>query len=187
MIFLFPTFDYLFIYGIKGIDVGAADLIINGAINIKSGAEIKAFDENGKTVLFTDGSEIDVDAIIFAYVSLLSDVCMSLISENGRSFSIYRTGYENIRSSIRKLFGSELIDSTSEAWGLDAEGELRGCYRPSGHPGVILFPLLPCRRLNLTNSQTFFCLISFGMRPETFITPDTCQNNSCVYSGPLFF
>ena len=78
MIFLFPTFDYLFIYGIKGIDVVAADLIINGAINIKSGAEIKAFDENGKTVLFTDGSEMDVDAIIFAYVSLLSDPCISL-------------------------------------------------------------------------------------------------------------
>ena len=78
MIFLFPTFDYLFIYGIKGIDVGAADLIINGAINIKSGAEIKAFDENGKTVLFTDGSEMDVDAIIFAYVSLLSDPYISL-------------------------------------------------------------------------------------------------------------
>ena len=78
MIFLFPTFDYLFIYGIKGIDVGAADLIINGAINIKSGAEIKAFDENGKTVLFTDGSEMDVNTIIFAYVSLLSDACISL-------------------------------------------------------------------------------------------------------------
>lgn len=37
---------------------------------------------------------------------------------------------------MRKLFGDETIDRTSEAWGLDEEGELRGCYRPSGHPGV---------------------------------------------------
>lgn len=37
---------------------------------------------------------------------------------------------------MAKLFGSDVIGQTQEVWGLDGEGELRGCYRPSGHPGV---------------------------------------------------
>ncbi len=28
------------------------------------------------------------------------------------------------------------IDRTSQVWGLDEEGELKGVYRQSGHPGV---------------------------------------------------
>ena len=47
-----------------------------------------------------------------------------------------RTGYENIREVTKKTFGAEAIDMTSEVWGLDEEGELRGSYRPTGHPGV---------------------------------------------------
>ncbi|KAL5498274.1 hypothetical protein ACEPAH_2414 [Sanghuangporus vaninii] len=95
-----------------GLDVGAAELIINGAVSVKSGAEIARFDDNGTTVLFSDSSSVDVEVVIFA------------------------TGYENIRPSMEKLFGKDTIEGTSEVWGLDEEGELRGCYRPSGHPGL---------------------------------------------------
>ena len=48
----------------------------------------------------------------------------------------FSTGYENIRDTIREIFGDETMDKTSLVWGLDEEGELRGSYRPTGHPGV---------------------------------------------------
>lgn len=37
---------------------------------------------------------------------------------------------------MKRLFGDEIINQTEEVWGLDEEGELKGCYCPSGHPGV---------------------------------------------------
>lgn len=37
---------------------------------------------------------------------------------------------------MKKIFGDEVINQTQEVWGLDEEYELKGCYRPSGHPGV---------------------------------------------------
>lgn len=47
-----------------------------------------------------------------------------------------RTSYENIRDNMRALFSDSVIDQTSPVWGVDDEGEIRGCYRASGHPGV---------------------------------------------------
>lgn len=49
---------------------------------------------------------------------------------------MFSTGYKSMRDSMRKLFGDATIDRTSVVWGVDAEGELRGCYRPSGQDGV---------------------------------------------------
>ncbi|KAJ6608145.1 hypothetical protein B0H10DRAFT_2227167 [Mycena sp. CBHHK59/15] len=37
---------------------------------------------------------------------------------------------------MRGLFGDSVIDQTSVVWGVDEEGELNGCYCPSGHPGL---------------------------------------------------
>ncbi|EJC99000.1 FAD/NAD-binding domain-containing protein [Fomitiporia mediterranea MF3/22] len=91
-----------------GIDVGAADMIINCKIKIKSGVEIDRFKENG--VVFTDGSDLEADSVIFA------------------------TGYQNIRTTMRKIFGDAVIDKTCNVWGLDEEGEIRGCFRRSGYP-----------------------------------------------------
>ena len=51
-----------------GIDVGAAELIISGAISVKSGVEISHFEDNGGTIVFSDESVLDVGVIIFAYV-----------------------------------------------------------------------------------------------------------------------
>ncbi|OCH92286.1 dimethylaniline monooxygenase (N-oxide-forming) [Obba rivulosa] len=91
-------------------DRGAADLIASGMIKVKNGVEAVRLTEN--SLVFTDGSELPADAVIFA------------------------TGYHDIRDSNRELFGSEIIDKTSDALGLDHEGEQSGCYRPSGHPGL---------------------------------------------------
>jgi hypothetical protein len=48
----------------------------------------------------------------------------------------FRTGYHSIRDAMKSVFGEETIEQTGPVWGLDHEGEVRGCYRPSGHPGV---------------------------------------------------
>jgi hypothetical protein len=95
--------------------------------------EIREFRENGVT--FTDGSELDVDSVIFAWVSRIS---ASIMSRNAQShyYSVNSTGYQNIRPTMKKVFGADTIVRTHEVWGMDAEGELKGCYRPSGHPGV---------------------------------------------------
>ncbi len=41
-----------------------------------------------------------------------------------------------MREVNAELFGENVIGKTDEVYGLDEEGEIRGSYRPSGHPGV---------------------------------------------------
>ncbi|KAH9899992.1 FAD/NAD-P-binding domain-containing protein [Cubamyces lactineus] len=91
-------------------DKGGADLIGNGSIKVKSGVSLERFTESG--LILSDGSELSADAVIFA------------------------TGYVPMKEVNRKLFGDEIVDRTADIYGLDAEGELRGSYRPSGHPGL---------------------------------------------------
>ncbi|KAF4593399.1 hypothetical protein EYR38_009113, partial [Pleurotus pulmonarius] len=93
-----------------GMDIGCAQLIIDGKVRIKQGVEIAR--TSSDSVHFTDGSTLEADVIVFA------------------------TGYENIRETMRPLFGDETIDKTRPVYGKDEEGEFRGSYRPSGHPGL---------------------------------------------------
>ncbi|KAJ8694671.1 hypothetical protein PTI98_007327 [Pleurotus ostreatus] len=93
-----------------GMDIGCAQLIIDGKVKIKQGVEIAR--TSNDSVHFTDGSTLEADVIVFA------------------------TGYENIRDTMRPLFGDETIDKTSPVYGKDEEGEFRASYRPSGHPGL---------------------------------------------------
>ncbi len=49
----------------------------------------------------------------------------------------YSTGYTPIREVTKGIMGEDVINQTEEIFpGLDEEGELRGSYRPCGHPGV---------------------------------------------------
>lgn len=48
---------------------------------------------------------------------------------------IFATGYQNMRTQSRLMFGDELADKLKDVWGLDEEGEVRTMWRPSGHPG----------------------------------------------------
>lgn len=61
-------------------------------------------------------------------INFLRDVLLPVIHP--------RTGYRSIRETNEAIFGVEAISRTGPVWGLDEEGELRGCYRPTGHPGV---------------------------------------------------
>lgn len=92
------------------IDVGASQLIADGKIKIKQGQEITEVLPNG--LKFADGSELEADEIIFA------------------------TGYQNMRTQARIIFGDEVADRVGNIWGFDEEGEMRTIWRPSGHPGL---------------------------------------------------
>jgi cation diffusion facilitator CzcD-associated flavoprotein CzcO len=91
------------------IDVGASQLIIDGKIKVKQGQEIAQVLEHG--LEFKDGTKLDADEIIFA------------------------TGYQNMRSQARLIFGDELADRIGDVWGLNEEGEFRTMWQKSGHPG----------------------------------------------------
>ena len=89
------------------IDVGASALIADGSIKIKQGHEIKQINANSLT--FADGEELPADEIIFA------------------------TSYTNMRDTAKKIFGADAPNT--DVWGFDEEGETRGIWRRSSHPG----------------------------------------------------
>lgn len=101
-------FKYLQRGGGYYFDVGASQLIIDGKIGVKR-AEVAEILPHG--VRFTDGSEMEADEIVFA------------------------TGYENMRTQARTVFGNEIGGKVHDVWGFDEHGELRTLWRKSGHPG----------------------------------------------------
>ncbi|KAK0611416.1 dimethylaniline monooxygenase (N-oxide forming) [Immersiella caudata] len=94
------------------IDVGTSQLIIDGNINVKHGQEVESILPRG--VRLADGTEIEADEIIFA------------------------TGYANMRTQARVIFGDEVADRVGDVWGWDEEGEMRTIWSESGHPGLWL-------------------------------------------------
>jgi hypothetical protein len=91
------------------LDVGCSQLIIDGKIKVKQGHCINEVLPNG--LKFDDGEVLEADEVIFA------------------------TGYLNMRTQARKIFGDELADRVKDVWGFDEEGEVRTMWRKSGHPG----------------------------------------------------
>lgn len=91
------------------IDVGCSQLIIDGKIKVKQGQEIAEVLPQG--LKFSDGEVLEADEIIFA------------------------TGYLNMRTQCRKIFGDDIADRVKDVWGFDEEGELRTMWRRTGHPG----------------------------------------------------
>ncbi|TVY17746.1 putative indole-3-pyruvate monooxygenase YUCCA1 [Lachnellula arida] len=91
------------------IDVGCSQLIIDGKIKVKQGQEIAEILPNG--IKFADDEILEADEIVLA------------------------TGYLNMRTQCRRIFGSEVADRVKDVWGFDEEGETRTLWRKSGHPG----------------------------------------------------
>lgn len=91
------------------IDVGASRLIIDGKIAVRQGHEVVEVLPRG--LRLADGSELEADEIVFA------------------------TGYQNMRTQARAIFGDEVAERLGDVWGLDEEGEHRALWRDSGHPG----------------------------------------------------
>lgn len=91
------------------IDVGASQMIADRRIKIKQGQEITEILPRG--LRFADGTELEADEIVFA------------------------TGYQNMRTQARIIFGDEVADRIGDIWGYDGQGETRTIWRRSGHPG----------------------------------------------------
>ncbi|KAK8214757.1 hypothetical protein M8818_002338 [Zalaria obscura] len=101
-------YDNLYVrFGGHYVDVGTSARIAKGEIKMKTEA-VKEWTEHG--LRFDDGSEVEADLIVLC------------------------TGFEHdFRASAREILG-DVADQVDEFWGLDAEGEIRGAFKPAGHP-----------------------------------------------------
>jgi len=91
------------------LDCGASELLANGSVKVKHGVEIAKATKNG--VVFTDGSELAVDAIVFA------------------------TGYHSMLETIRPVLG-DALSKIDRVYILDEKGEQANVYRPTPQPGL---------------------------------------------------
>jgi cation diffusion facilitator CzcD-associated flavoprotein CzcO len=81
------------------IDVGCSDLIIKGEIKVEQSPDgIKGFTE--KALVLADGRELEADVVVLA------------------------TGYDNMRTTLRKALGDKIADRCNDVWDLDEEGEV---------------------------------------------------------------
>lgn len=101
------------------IDVGASDLIIDGEIEVKSGVSVERLTETG--IVFSDGSEIDVDVVI---------VC---------------TGYQSMHETVAGIVSREVADRIGPCWGLGSgvrgdpgpwKGEPRNMWKPTAQEAL---------------------------------------------------
>jgi len=91
------------------IDIGASQLIIDGKIKVQQSPNgISHFEPNA--LVLADGTKLEADIVVLA------------------------TGYDNMRTSARKVFGDEIANRCKDVWDLDEEGEVNAMWRPSGHP-----------------------------------------------------
>jgi hypothetical protein len=88
------------------IDKGAAQLIIDGKINVKRGEVVNL---TAAGAVLQDGTTVAADTVVLC------------------------TGYQNMREAARPILGDEVTDSLATVWGLDDAGELRTTFRHCGH------------------------------------------------------
>jgi len=101
------------------IDVGASQLIIDGAIKLANGVNVKAITETG--VVLDDGRELPADLIVYA------------------------TGYGSMNGWAAELVSQEVADAVGKCWGLGSattkdpgpwEGEERNMWKPTQQEGL---------------------------------------------------
>ncbi|KDQ16814.1 hypothetical protein BOTBODRAFT_30708 [Botryobasidium botryosum FD-172 SS1] len=90
------------------IDVGGANLIVEGKVKVKQGKEVDYFEEDG--VVFEDGSKLEADVIVLA------------------------TGYKGMKSTVANLLGEEVASRTPPIWDVNKEGETNGLWKSTGYP-----------------------------------------------------
>jgi putative flavoprotein involved in K+ transport len=101
------------------IDVGASELVANGDIKLRSGVSIAEI--RPRSVVLTDGSELDADLIVLA------------------------TGYGSMNGWAAQLISQEVADKVGKVWGLGSdttkdpgpwEGEERNMWKPTREEGL---------------------------------------------------
>jgi cation diffusion facilitator CzcD-associated flavoprotein CzcO len=91
------------------LNVGASDLIIEGKIKLKAGFDIQQL--TARSVIFSDGSTLEVDIIVLA------------------------TGYMPLQETVRTMFGDDVADRVGTIWGIGGDGELRNMYARTAQEG----------------------------------------------------
>jgi hypothetical protein len=87
------------------VDVGCSKLIIDGKIKVRQSPDgIKGFAP--KALILADGTELEADVVVLA------------------------TGYDNMRTTVRKALGDGIADKLKDVWDLDEEGELNAVGGP---------------------------------------------------------
>lgn len=90
------------------IDVGCSQLIAEGKIKVhKSPDGIKEFTPH--TIILADGKELEADMVVLA------------------------TGFDNMRTTVRKVLGDKVADRCKDVWDLDEEGEVRAVRLPHSY------------------------------------------------------
>jgi len=92
------------------IDIGASELIADGKIHLKQGVELVEV-RDGNTAVFSDGSELEVELIVFA------------------------TGYQQFWNHIRPALGTAAA-KIDKAYGRAADNEYANTWRRSAQPGL---------------------------------------------------
>ncbi|WP_194903796.1 flavin-containing monooxygenase [Catenulispora rubra] len=92
------------------IDIGASSLIADGKVHLKQGVELAEV-KDGTTAVFSDGSELKVELIVFA------------------------TGYEQFWNHIRPSLGTAAA-KIDKAYGRAADNEYANTWRRSAQPGL---------------------------------------------------
>ena len=92
------------------IDIGASELIADAKVRLKQGVELVEI-RDGNTVLFSDGSQLEVELIVFA------------------------TGYHQFWNHIRPALGAAAA-RIDKAYGRAADNEYANTWRRSAQPGL---------------------------------------------------
>jgi len=88
------------------LDIGCSQLIIDGKIQVRqSPSGIASFRPEG--LVLGDGGDLEADIVVLA------------------------TGYDNMRTSVRKLIGDRIADRCRDVWDLNEEGEINAVSPPA--------------------------------------------------------
>lgn len=104
-------------------DVGATELIVQGKVAVKANTKPIAFTETG--LRFSDGSELDADAVVWCTGFADKDVRATAaeILGGASDSKISETKDPNI------LFPADIASRLDATWGVDSEGEIRGLWK----------------------------------------------------------
>lgn len=104
-------FQMMFMRGKGGyyIDVGCADLIADGKIDIVQHSDMDKLEAKGMRM--KDGSFIPLDLLIMA------------------------TGFKNMQENIRGIFGDTVAEKVGPVWGFDKHHQMRAMWRRTGQEG----------------------------------------------------
>lgn len=107
------------------VDLGGTKLIEEGKVGIKAGAEPMAYASTG--LRFSDDTIVDADAIVW---------CPGFADSNLRATAARILGGDLAkdhgadRETESVLEPREIAERLEGTWGLDAEGEVRGMWKP---------------------------------------------------------